>query len=226
MIKFFTCFLAGVLTAFSPCILPIIPIVVANALSRSKKSLYLLCFGMWFSYTVIGFSIASFGNFLSMGDKTLRFGSCFIMIALGLTFLFQSSVKMTRLSNFSHKFNYESPISSLVLGFLLGIIWTPCTGPILAYAISIASSQEWGTGLVLISVFGLGAVVPIILTSLGFKFLFIRTTLLKHQKKATLVYSCLLLSLGILILTGYDRVIEGVMVDQMPEWLIDLSTKY
>jgi cytochrome c biogenesis protein CcdA len=115
----------------------------------------------------------------------------------------------------------------VVLGALLGAVWTPCTGPTLAAAITLAAQSESlpRAGLVMLA-FSLGAVAPVLVLAYGSRHAALRRGMslsgLAALGKPTL--GLLLLLVGGLALTGADKAIEAWMVDRMPDWLLRLTT--
>jgi cytochrome c-type biogenesis protein len=117
----------------------------------------------------------------------------------------------------------------VVLGVLLGAVWTPCTGPTLAAAIALATrSESLARAAVVMLVFSLGAVMPVLGLAYGSRRAALRRGValsgLAAFGKPTL--GALLLVVGGFALTGADKAIEAWMVDDMPGWLLDLTTAF
>jgi cytochrome c biogenesis protein CcdA len=114
------------------------------------------------------------------------------------------------------------------VGALLGTIWTPCTGPTLAAAVTLAARSESLLRATTVMLgFGIGAVVPVLAVAYGS-----RRALIGHRARlATLatvgrpLVAVALLLVGGLALTGGDKVVEAWMVERMPQWLLDLTTR-
>ena len=114
------------------------------------------------------------------------------------------------------------------LGALLGVVWSPCSGPTLGAAVGLAAQSSTALqAAVVMSVFGLGAATPILALSYGSR----RAILARRDWMSRLshigkpVMGIALLSLGLLVLTGLDKVVETALTNAAPDWLIDLTTR-
>ena len=115
------------------------------------------------------------------------------------------------------------------LGFVLGLIWSPCVGPTLGAAVTLASqSQALGRVTLVMLVFGIGAALPLALVgtlsreaTLG-----IRGNLLDIGYFGKYVLGVLLIVTGLAILTGIDKGLESALVQWSPDWLTELTTRY
>jgi cytochrome c biogenesis protein CcdA len=113
-----------------------------------------------------------------------------------------------------------------VLGVLLGAIWTPCTGPTLGAAITLASrSEDLTRAAAVMFVFGIGAMVPVLAIAYGSRRALggggSLTRIAAIGKPAMGVF---LVAIGVLAMTGADKRVETWLVDHLPEWLIALTT--
>jgi cytochrome c biogenesis protein CcdA len=228
-------FVAGTLSVLSPCVLPLLPIVVASALRERRSGPLALAAGLVVSSTVTGLFFASLGFTVGFDRDTARAVASALMGAAGAVLLIPRLQELVA--------RLAAPIASgagaliarrpaglggqVVLGALLGAVWTPCTGPTLAAAIALAARSESlvRAGLVML-VFSLGAVTPVLLLAYGSRGAALRSgaTLpgLAALGKPTL--GVLLLLVSGLALSGADKAIEAWMVDHMPAWLLDLGT--
>lgn len=121
----------------------------------------------------------------------------------------------------------NSLAGQFALGLLLGIIWTPCVGPTLGAAITLASQGEsLGYVTIVMLVFGLGAAIPLVAIGLLSRSVLgkVRGRLAMAGDIGKKVLGGLLLLLGLMILTGLDKQLESVALDHFPNWLVDLST--
>jgi len=228
-------FAAGVLSVLSPCVLPLVPIVVASALQERRGGPLALAAGLVASSTVTGLFFASLGFAVGFERDTARGLAASLMAAAGAVLL------VPRLQDLAGRL--AMPLATgagalltrrpsglagqAVVGALLGAVWTPCTGPTLAAAIVLAAQSESlpRAGLVML-VFSLGAVAPVLLLAYGSRHAALRRGValsgLAALGKPAL--GALLLLVGGLALTGADKAIEAWMVERMPGWLLDLTT--
>lgn len=229
-------FLAGAASILSPCVLPILPILIASALSRHRLGTAALALGLALSFAVVGIFIATLGASVGLGTETLRRVAATLMVLFGVVMLSQRlqggfAIISSRVgSSGQHALGSikgEGPASQLAIGLLLGLVWSPCVGPTLGAASTLAAQgRNLGQIALLMLVFGLGAGLPLLLLG-GLShatMMRIRGSLssLGHAAKAAM--GGLFVVLGTLILTGFDRKLEALVLSISPDWLTKLTT--
>ncbi|MFZ5502285.1 MAG: cytochrome c biogenesis CcdA family protein [Pseudomonadota bacterium] len=229
-------FAAGGLSTLSPCVLPLIPILLGSAIAGSRLAPMALGSGLALSFAITGTAIASLGQIFDFDPDTLHVVSATLLVAFGLMLLstrlqqrFASAT--TGVGNTGNQWaaslNPEGLHGQFMLGLLLGVAWSPCVGPTLGVAIGLASQgQQLAQVALVMLLFGLGAALPIIglgmLSRQGMqKF---RGKLLLLGGKGKLALGMLMLALGVLMLTGTDKLVEAGLVEITPEWLLRLTT--
>lgn len=227
-----TVFLQGILSFFSPCVLPLVPLYIgylaggtktvdANGsvhYQRKKVMLNTLFFviGISFAFFLLGFGFTAAGRFFS-GNRLLlaRIGGV-IVILFGL---YQLGLFGSRLLGNEHRLTFHldrlamNPLIALVLGFTFSFAWTPCVGPALASVLLMASSANSAVaGFGLIGVYTLGFVIPFLAVGL------FTSTLLdffkKHQKvvKYTVkIGGVLMILMGVMMITGWMNGVTGYL---------------
>ena len=144
-------FVAGVLSILSPCVLPILPIVLGAAASEHRWGPAALAAGLAISFVILGLFVATIGYSIGLDDESFRTGAAALMIAVGVVLLvprFQAQLAFAEapLANWSDRYFGGSPESGisgqLSMGLLLGAAWSPCVGPTLGAA-SILAAQGW-----------------------------------------------------------------------------------
>ena len=166
-------FIAGLLSLLSPCVLPIIPILLASAISTHRFGPYALAAGLTLSFTIIGIVLASFGTILGIEPEIFRKFAASLLILFGVILLFPKlqekfTNSLTGISgsgqNVLNHISTDSLFGQLIIGLFLGIIWSPCVGPTLGAAITLATQTEGKLQLALVMFsFGLGAGLPLII---------------------------------------------------------------
>lgn len=229
-------FAAGGLSTLSPCVLPLIPILLGSAMAENKLAPLALGIGLALSFAITGTLLASLGQVVDFDPDILHTVSAALLIAFGLILLstrlqqrFASAT--TGIGNWGNtlatNLNPEGLHGQFMLGLLLGVAWSPCVGPTLGVAIGLASQgQQLSQVALVMLLFGLGAALPIIglgmLSRQGMqKF---RGRLLMLGGKGKQVLGVLMLALGVMILTGTDKFVEAGLVEMMPEWLLRVTT--
>lgn len=233
-------FIAGTLTTLSPCVFPILPFLMASALRQSKKAPLYMIIGLAMSFILVGFTLSRFGSLLGLDSHQVRLVSAILLIVTSLFFLSQkiqdfTSEKMTSFANLgtsaSQKWqlNESSSVDSLLLGGLLGVIWSPCAGPTLGVAVSLASQEGAALdSLMMMFVYALGAALPMLMIAYGFRSFFQRhqNKIMKFSQNSKPVFGTILLVTGISILFGFDKNIEVLLLNNLPPSWVDLITKY
>lgn len=225
---------AGVLSVLSPCVVPLLPIVVASALQAHARGPLALAAGLVISSAATGVFFAAFTLSTGIDRDIGRLVAAMLMAAAGVVLL------VPRLQEAFGRL--AAPVATaagalttrlppglggqFLLGILLGAVWTPCTGPTLAAAIGLATRSESlaYAGAVML-VFGVGAVVPVLIVAYGSRRALGRSTSISRVVAiAKPGMGVLLVLVGVLALTGADKIAETWLVDHMPAWLLALTT--
>ena len=231
-------FVAGVLTILSPCVLPILPIVLGAAASEHRWGPGALALGLAVSFVAVGLFAATIGYSIGLDTEFFRNVAAVLMIAVGVILLmprFQERLALAGapLANWSDLHFAAIRRSGLggqiLAGVLLGAVWSPCVGPTLGAA-SILAAQ--GRDLVEVAAtmlaFGLGAALP--LAALGLlsreALLRWRTHLISGGANARMLFAVAVIAIGVMVLSDLDKRIETFAVNESPQWLTDLTTRF
>ncbi len=238
-----TVFIEGLLSFFSPCVLPLLPVYIGylsggtlkkaedgtTYYDRRKVIINTLFFviGISVAFFVLGFGMSAIGKFFG-GYKMVfvRIGSI-IVIILGLYQL--GLFGQSRFLNGEYRLPLKiekltmSPFTALLMGFVLSFAWSPCVGPVLSSVLILAATAgSSGMGFALIGVYTLGYIIPFILVG------FFTTTLLdffgKHRnvvKYTVKIGGILLIIMGVLMFTGkmnsVTTYLSNIAADQKSE---------
>jgi cytochrome c-type biogenesis protein len=230
--------LAGVLSILSPCVLPLLPIVLGTAASEHRMGPAALASGLALSFVAIGLFVATIGFGLGLDADVFRFVAAVLMIMVGTvlaisTLQAQLAVASGPISNWADRtlsgFSQSGLRGQFYLGLLLGAVWSPCVGPTLGAA-SILASQGKDLGAVAITMlmFGLGASLPLLLLGLLSREMLShwRNRLMTGAGLAKQALGLLLVAIGLSIVTGLDKVVETKLVDASPAWLTYITTQF
>lgn len=226
-------FSAGALTVLSPCVLPLALIAMTSALQRHRFGPIALAAGLDASSTVLGLLFAMLG--FAVDRDRVRLAAAVLLVVLGVVLLslrLQGSFARLaapvaeRASRLLARTPRGGWVGQLLVGGLLGAIWSPCAGPTLAATITLAAQRtSLPSAAAVIAAFSLGAAVPLVALAYAS-----RETLGRQAASIARVARPLtgvaLVLVGALTLSGGDRVIETRLVDVMPEWLMDLTTSF
>lgn len=230
--------LAGLLSTLSPCVLPILPILLGSATAAHPRAPLALAGGLALSYAVIGTLIAWLGASLGLDTTIFRNVGAVILGVLGLVLMSTSLQQRFATATSSIGDAGNNMISSLnlnglggqfVIGLALGVVWSPCVGPTLGAAIVLASQ---GTHLpqvaLLMGIFGIGAALPVIILAYLSRTVMmkVRGSLMQAGKTGKLILGFIMLAIAAMILSGADKPLEAWLVQISPEWLTALTTRF
>ncbi len=230
-------FLAGVLSTLSPCVLPLIPILMGSAASTHRFGPVALVGGLMLSFALIGVVLGSLGGSIGVEQETLRVVGGMLLIVFGAVLI--SSALQERFSgaisrlgvgqSLLARFNLTGLHGQFLLGLLLGIVWSPCVGPTLGAAITLASQgQALAQVAAVMMAYSLGAGLPLLAIGMLSRQAMgrWRNRMLEAGQKAKKIFGVALLLIGILVLTGADKSFERWAVNAMPDWLVMLTSSF
>ncbi|MCR4329359.1 MAG: cytochrome c biogenesis protein DipZ [Candidatus Roizmanbacteria bacterium] len=233
MTLLFFAFLSGLVTILAPCIWPILPVVLSSSATGGKRTPLGITLGIIVSFGVLTISLSYLVSILSFDPDVLRYGAVIIIFIMGLSLLMPplSALLESTVSKISGKFlsQKSTPAHGFGKGFItglsLGVVWTPCAGPILATIAALASTQTFSAQLFLVTFFyviGLG--IPLFLFALaGRSILKITVKLNRFTGRVQQVFGAIMIITAFLILTGFDRVLQAKLLDIFPSYSTALT---
>jgi cytochrome c biogenesis protein CcdA len=231
-------FLAGVLSTASPCVLPLLPMVLGPAVSAHRFGLAALAAGLVMSFVTVGLFVATIGFSIGLDGDVFRTLSAVMLGVVGVVLLstgLQNRFALVTggISDMGNRLIGRIPPNGLagqfMLGVLLGAVWSPCAGPTLGAASLLAAQGKSLPEVALVMLaFGLGASVPLLvigaLSNQAARRW--RGTMLSGGKSGKLILGVSTLVVSALILTGADHGIETILVEHSPAWLTRLTSQY
>jgi len=220
---------AGSLTTLSPCVFPILPLVVGSATARHPLAPVAMAGGMILSFAVMGVLIGLFGASLGFDADVLRPIGGSLLLAFGLVMLIPAldsrfSALLTPLASGAARLSSSGSSAdlggALLIGATLGLVWSPCSGPLLASTLTLAASEGGSlTGGGLLALFGLGAALPLLGVAYASRQTLakLRPALLSRGGTVKKAFGLLLGLAGLAVLTGYDKRLEAAILDVLPE---------
>jgi cytochrome c-type biogenesis protein len=224
-------FVAGILSVLSPCVLPLMPAILAGAVAQHRLAPLALAGGVAISFTAIGLFVATIGFSIGVDMVLFRMLAAVFMVAVGTVLLMprlQTSFATAAgpVANWTEAtFGRFSPAGvggQFGVGLLMGAVWTPCVGPTLGAASLMAARGESlfqvaGTMLA----FGIGTAVPLLILGMLSRKLLLRWRggMAKTASILKMALGFLLITAGALTLTGLDRPLQTALTALAPEWL-------
>lgn len=230
--------LAGLLSTLSPCVFPIIPLLLGAATNARRLAPLALAGGLALSYALIGTTLAWAGASLGVDTTLFRYGGAVLLGLLGLVLLsgrLQQRFAATTSgigdagNSLVSRIHLDGLWGQFVIGLVLGVVWSPCVGPTLGAAVLLASQgSHLPQVALLMGVFGIGAALPIVVIAAISRsaLLRVRGKVMQVGKAGKTLMGALMVALALLILTGADKPLESWLVDQSPNWLTQLTTRF
>ena len=226
---------AGLLTLINPCVLPVLPIVLAGALQASRWGPLALATGMGLSFVTLGFGVIAAGHLVGLTPEMVAQAGAVLMIGFGLVllvprlssqFALATAGVSERADQGMHGLEAAGWRGQFAGGLLLGAVWSPCVGPTLGGAIALASQGEdllRAFGIMVAFAFGIGSVIVAI--GYGARSALQRRmgSLRAFAQRSRGILGAVFLFVGVAILLRWHHAAEIWLLDHLPVWLQDLS---
>ncbi|MEZ5786787.1 MAG: cytochrome c biogenesis CcdA family protein [Xanthobacteraceae bacterium] len=230
-------YLAGALSTLSPCVLPLLPIVLFGSLDRHPWGPVALAAGLAVSFAVTGTVLASIGFGIGVDPGLLRSGVALLLVVAGVILLapplqarlaYAAAPIASGAQSFVDRLQPSGLTGQVLLGAALGVVWSPCSGPTLGAAVGLAAqSGTMARAALVMAVFGLGAATPILALAYGSRHaIFARRERLAFISRiGKPLMGGALIVVGASVLSGLDKAIETALTAAMPGWLVALTTR-
>jgi cytochrome c biogenesis protein CcdA len=169
--------LAGVVTIAAPCTLPVLPILLGASVGHTSQARpALIALGFVVSFSAVALLLSAITRIFDFDPNVLRTGAAFLLVGFGLLMIWPTpfewlSVRIGGLTNgssASRTASRQGNIGGFVLGTTLGLVWTPCAGPVLGSILTIvATSKDSAWASLLLVVYAIGAAIPMLAIAYG-----------------------------------------------------------
>lgn len=227
---------AGSLSVLSPCVFPLLPLVLGGLTPGKRLGPLAMGAGMALSFALLGVLLGAAGPALGWDSRHVRTAAAVLLMLMGAWIWVPSlnawfTQRMTPLASgaqaWAAHLSGQTLGSAFLLGGLLGLIWSPCSGPLLASALILAASEGGaGAGAVTLGLFGLGAATPLVLAAYGSRSFLasLRQRVLAQNGLGQKIMGGALLLTGLAVLTGADQWLEAQILSFLPTaWLQRLT---
>ena len=230
--------IAGGLTTLSPCVLPLLPLVLGGSVQSGRWAPLAIGAGMVTTFTVAGIALGLVGDSIGSDVDVVRYTGAWVLMAWALVMLVPAFERRVTgwlspvagsANQLAGRLDGGSLRGAFGLGALLGLVWSPCSGPLLASALTMVASEGGAArGGLILGVFGVGAAIPLTLAAhlsrTGFsKF---QNRLLPYVGAFKRVFAVVLVAMSILILTGGDKWLEARVNEWLPDAWLQLTTLF
>ena len=232
-------YVAGLLTLLNPCVLPVLPIILASSLQADRRGPLALAAGLSLSFVVAGMLVLVVGASVGIDQRMMTTAGAVLMLTFGTVLMVPglgdrfASVTAgmagranSRMLDMENTGRMTGLSGQFVGGLLLGFVWSPCIGPTLGGAISLASQgQNLLQSTIIMTTFALGVSTIILLLGFGAREALSRrkSAMNLFAGKAKTILGITFICVGVAILSGFDHWLEGQLLDILPVWLQDFS---
>lgn len=226
---------AGGLTTLSPCVFPLLPLVLGGAVQGHRLAPVAMGLGMMLSFAGIGVVLGALGPALGIDADTVRIAGAAMLIGFALVMLVPAlgdrfsrwMLPIASAANAaSTRLDGSSLLSAAALGAVLGLVWSPCSGPLLGSALTLVASEGGALrGGVVLALFGLGAAIPLVAVAYASRsgFMRARDWIMARVERVRRGFAVLLGGMGIAILTGADKWVEARVLAWLPDAWVNLT---
>jgi len=225
--------MAGVFGVLSPCVWPLVPVVTASAATSGRSGPYYLALGLSVSFAIAGTALTLLLVSTGLDPELFRFVTAGLMVLVGATLIVPRlgewvTLRMSTLSarmSFGSRMRGSSGPGQFAVGALLGVVWLPCVGPTLGAAIALASlGQSMAMAFVVMFAYGIGTAGVLLLAGILSDRMLARwrPNLLSTGGRGKKLLGWTLMLLGILVLSGLDKVLEALAINTVPAWVFGL----
>lgn len=231
-------FLAGILSVLSPCVLPLLPLVLGGAAAAHRWGVVALAAGLVTSFVAVGLFVATIGFAIGLDGAWFRDASAVVLALIGLVLLSErlqsrfavatSDVEAAG-DRLLRRLSLDGIAGQFVIGFVLGAAWSPCVGPTLGAAALLAAKGRdlWSVAAVM-AAFGLGTALPLLGIGLVSREALRRWRgrLAQASRRGRQALGLAAVAVATVILLGWDRSLEAALVSASPTWLTGLTTRF
>lgn len=220
--------LAGVVGVLSPCIWPLVPVIMSSVATSGRAGQVFLALGLAVSFAVAGTFLTLLLLNLGLDPDGFRVVAAVLLLLIGAALFWpmlgdrisQGLSRLTASVGWTPAGN-PGPAGQFGVGALLGLVWLPCVGPTLGAAIALASlGQDMAMAFVVMLTFGIGTAATLLAAALVSASVLTRWRpgLMTGAARGKQILGALLLLLGIMVLTGFDKVLETWALTILPDW--------
>ncbi len=221
-------FVSGLVTIAAPCIWPLLPIVLTSSATGGKTKPLGVTLGIVLSFAFFTLTLSYIVKIIPFDPNVLRLLAVTVIGFFGLSLIIPSlNAKVegwvSQLGNQIRPVGSQKDngfVSGLITGLSLGIVWSPCAGPILATIATLSATRTVNVGIVAVTlVYVLGVGLPLlILTTFGNRIFQKTRGFGKHTGQVQQIFGVIMIVTAILIFTNWDKVIEARLLNYFPSY--------
>ena len=233
MVQIALAFLAGVLTVAAPCILPMLPVLFGASVGQTSRTrpLY-IALGFVLMFSVVALIFGLFANILGLSADALRIAATVMLAVFGILMIWPYPYEvltrgLSRVVNRAHLIGSRAGTDNLggfVLGMTLGVVWTPCAGPVLGSILTlVATSQHLTWAALLLVSYAIGSGVPMLGIAYGGQYVSTRVRrFARYSARLQQGFGVVVLLIAVALYYQYDTVITVWLSNFYPNGQVGL----
>jgi cytochrome c biogenesis protein CcdA len=229
MLSLILALLAGVVTVAAPCTLPMLPVLLGASVGQTGKARpAMIALGFVMSFSMVALLLSAITRAFDFDPSLLRSGAAVLLVGFGLLMIWPAPFEWLSIRIGSFGAGATTPrqgaIGGFVLGTTLGLIWTPCAGPVLGSILTvIATSKDTAWASLLLVVYALGAALPMLAIAHGGQAVTTRIRGLAHiSPRLQQGFGVLVIAFALLSYLQYDTLIVAWLTSFYPNGQIGL----
>lgn len=192
---------AGLASVLSPCVLPVIPVIIAGSEQKDRFRPLIVVFGLSITFMAMGAASSLFGALLIGRTRYIEQAGALVILLMGLMTFFDMSIfkRFYRLSNIN--VTAEGRFSGLILGMALGVVWIPCIGPMLSSILTmVGTSGQLIKGIVLLGFYSVGLAIPMLVVAYSSRLMQQRLRAIARSESLRYLMGGILIAFGLYVL--------------------------
>jgi cytochrome c biogenesis protein CcdA/thiol-disulfide isomerase/thioredoxin len=220
-------FVAGAGTALTPCVLPVLPALLASAGSGGRRRPLGVIAGLTTTFTLAIVALASLVDGVGLPDGAVRTLAVGVLLAFGLALLVPSvaariEAPLSRLARFGPRGPGEGFWSGLLVGAGLGFVYAPCAGPILAAVVSVSATQGASGELVAVALgYAAGSALVLLLVAYGGRRLLDRLRAAGRGPVVQRTLGAVMVATAVAVASDLDVRFQTALADDFPEFVVN-----
>ena len=223
-------FLAGFFTALSPCILPVLPAILAAGVAGGRLRPLGTILGLICSFTFFTLLLTWLIRITGLSPSILRYVAIALIFFFGLVMIFPKlsnwfAKVTTPIADLGQKIQSSKPKEGfwggILFGLALGLLWTPCAGPILGAITTLVASQTISATVIIMTLlYSVGAGIPLFFFAYGSAKLIKTSRLLsRYTERIRQFFGVLMVGFALLLTFNWDMLISQKLSQFFPEWI-------
>ncbi|MBI3619684.1 DUF3179 domain-containing protein [Candidatus Roizmanbacteria bacterium] len=222
-------FVSGLITIFAPCIWPLLPIILSSSATGGKQKPLGIVVGIMLSFGFFTLAISYIVKIIPFDPNVLRLFAVIVIALLGLTLvvpkltqIFEGMVSrlLSSLGTRAARQHGDGFKGGFMTGLALGLVWSPCAGPILVTIATLAATQAVNINIILITVaYVLGVAIPLFIFATAGSWFFHKSRYVsRHTARIQQIFGVIMILTALAIYTNYDKVLQAKLLDTFPAY--------